>query len=128
MAIKTITHSEISAVTASKMGNGTTAETVDKTVTEYGKSVLELISEHLPKAKNDELLVETPLAGYRLRYHENGVKKNADGTETKVGTNYTFNSAVPNYLIKGVNSEALKIIENTVKGVGKILNTVKKSA
>ena len=51
-------------------------------------------------------------------YIENGVVKNADGTETKIGANWTVNAAVPKALPMELNAET----------VGKIIGGVQKAA
>ena len=113
----TISHSEISAVTAGRMGKGYTAETVAKTVSEYGKSMADLMKEKRPTNVKEPTLVETPLVGYKINFHENGVRKNPDGSETKIGQNYTVNAAVPKAVISGLNAEVLA-------GLGKVAAAV----
>jgi hypothetical protein len=99
----TIRHSEICAVTAGRLGKEYTAEKVDKTVTEYAKSVFDLISEKKPESSKEPTLVETPLIAMKINKRDSGVKRNPDGTETKIGTNYTVNIAPPNHLLEILN-------------------------
>lgn len=102
----TVTHAEISATTAGRM-KGTSAENVAKTVSEYAKSMVDLMNEKKPTNAKDITLVETPLVGYKIQMKENGVKKNPDGTETKIGQHYTFKAAVPKAVVNGLNSEVI---------------------
>lgn len=114
----TIRHAEISAATAGKLGKGFTAEMVSKTVTEYAKTVGELVKDKLPTSKDDHTLVETPLAAFKVNYRDSGVKKNADGTESKVGTNYTIQVGMPNFLLEGINA-GIEIVKALVDGAKK---------
>lgn len=113
----TIRHTEISAATAGRLGKGFTADMVSKTVTEYAKTVTDLLKEKLPKSKDEHTLVETPLAAFQVNYKENGIKKNPDGTESKVGTNYTVKVGLPNFLLEGINAgiEVVKAIVDAKK-------------
>ena len=83
--IPNLTHSEICAVAAQRLGDKTTAEVVDKTVKTYANTCFDLIKEKAPTNEKDQLLVETPMVGAKVKYHQTGVKKNPDGTETKTG-------------------------------------------
>lgn len=103
----TITHSEISSVTAGRLGKGTSAENVSKMVTEYGKTMVDLMKEKKPTSIKEPTLVETPLVGYKIEMKENGVKKNADGTETKIGKHWVVNTATPKAVINGINEEVI---------------------
>lgn len=113
----TIKHTEISAATAGRLGKGFTAEMVSKTVTEYAKTVADLVKDKLPKNKEDKTLVETPLAAFQVNYKESGIKRNPDGTENKVGPNYTVNVALPRFLLEGINVgvEIIKTVSEAVK-------------
>ena len=119
----TITHSEISAVTAARIKS--TPEAVAKTVTEYAKSAFDLSKEKKPTNAQDILLTETPLVAYRTKYKPTGVMKNPDGTEKSIGENWTVNAAVPKTFIHGLN-------EGVIDGVAKLasgaLNLLKKTA
>ena len=118
MAVSVITHSEICASTAGKLGKDHTAESVGKTVQQYADSMLDLMKEKAPNNPSDELLVETPLVAYKTTYHQNSTKKNPDGTETKVGVNYTVKVGLPNILLEGLNA-AVEIVKTVVDGVKK---------
>lgn len=113
----TIKHNEISAATANRLGKGFTADTVSKTVTEYAKAMSELLKNKMPKSKDDWTLVQTPIAGFKINYRDTGVKKNDDGSEQKVGTNYTVNVALPRFFLDGLNAgiEIIKTIVNAKK-------------
>lgn len=114
----TIRHSEISAATAGRLGKGFTAEQVSKTVTEYAKTVADLVKEKLPKSKDEHTLVETPLAAFQVNYKDSGIKKNADGTESKVGANYSVNVALPRFLLEGINA-GIEIVKTIAEGAKK---------
>lgn len=115
--ITNLTHSEICAVAASRIGGNTTAETISKHVQGYAKTCFELMNERGPTNEKDQLLVETPLTGYRVKYHATGTKKNPDGTETKIGPNRTISVALPNALLKLINT-------GLVKAAGQIISAV----
>lgn len=114
----TIRHTEISAATAGKLGKGFTAEGVGKTVQEYAHTMVDLAKEKLPKSKDDHTLIETPLGAFKINYRESGVKKNPDGTETKVGVNYTVKVGLPNILLEGLNA-AVEIVKTVADGIKK---------
>lgn len=111
----TIRHSDISAATAGKLGKGNTAESVGKTVTEYSKTMVDLIKAKLPTGVKDATLVETPLCSFKVNRKESGVKRNADGSEQKVGTNYTVQVALPNFLLEALNV-GIEIVKTIVDG------------
>lgn len=113
----TITHSEISAATAGKLGKGYTGESVGKTVTEYSKTMVDLIKSKMPTSSKDPTLVETPLAAFKVNKKESGVKHNADGSESKVGANYTVQVALPNFLLEALNAgvEIIKTVLDSKK-------------
>jgi hypothetical protein len=123
--VTTITHSEISTVTAAKLGKDYSAESVGNTVKEYASSLLDLMKEKGPTSTGDKLLVETPLVGYCVDYHESGVKRNADGTEEKIGANRTIKTAIPNKFIEGINADLIKLAVNVGKAV---IGAIKKAA
>lgn len=114
----TIKHTEISAATAGKLGKGFTAEIVSKTVTEYAKTTMELLKDKLPKSKDEHTLVQTPLAAFQVNYKESGTKRNPDGTESKVGTNYTVKVGLPNFLLEGINA-GIEVVKTLVEGAKK---------
>lgn len=120
-----ISHAEISTSTASRMGKDYTAESVGNTVKEYANSLLDLMKEKAPNSTGDELLVETPLIGYAVKYHESGIKKNSDGTEEKIGPNRTMKTAIPNAFLEGINADLIKFAVNVGKA---IIGAVKKAA
>lgn len=113
--VTTITHAEISATTAGKLGGNATAESVSNTVKKYYETTFELMKEKGPKTSKDTLLVETPGAGYQVNYHESGVKKNPDGTEEKIGPNRKVKIAVPNALLKLINADLIKLVVDVAK-------------
>lgn len=113
----TIRHSEISGVAAGRLGKDYTADTVGKVVQEYANSAFDLMREKGPNDPKEKTIVETPLVGYEVSYHESRVKKNADGTETKTGPRRTVKVAVPNALLKGINADLLKLVGNVVKAI-----------
>lgn len=124
----TIRHSEISSVAAGRLGKGYTAEGVAKTVTEYAQACFDLMREKGPNDVKEKTLVETPLAGFEISYHESRVKKNPDGTETKTGPRRTAKVALPNAMLQGINAD---LIESAVKlgaGIVKAVLDAKKSA
>lgn len=121
--VTNVLHSEIVANTASRLGSA--KEEVDKTVKEYAKTCFDLIKEKAPNKTGDTTLVETPLVGYKVKFHESGVKKNPDGTETKIGPNRTITTAVPNALLKGINADLIKLAVNIV---GAVVDSKKKAA
>ena len=97
MATNTLTHSEICSVAANRI-KGCTAEQMDNSLKTYTQAMIDLAKEKKPmSAKDPALAIETPLVGYRINFHENGVVKNADGTETKIGANCVIG---PNCLIE----------------------------
>jgi hypothetical protein len=113
----TITHSEISATTAGRMGKGYTAEGVAKTVSEYANSMVQLMKEKRPTSTKESTLVENPICGFKIDKHDSGVVKNPDGTETKIGEHYTVQTAVPKAVINGINADL-------IGGIGKIIGAV----
>lgn len=118
MATNTLTHSEICSVAANRI-KGCTAEQMDNSLKTYTQAMMDLAKEKKPMSTKDPALaIETPLVGYRINYHENGIVKNADGTETKIGANWTVNAAVPKALPMELNAET----------VGKIIGGVQKAA
>lgn len=121
--VTNILHSEIAANTASKLG--ISKEEVDKTVKGYASTCFDLIKEKAPNKTGDITLTETPLVGFKIKYHESGVKKNPDGTETKIGPNRTITTAVPNALLKGINADLIKLAVNIV---GAVVDSKKKAA
>ena len=121
--VTNVLHSEIVANTASRLGSA--KEEVDKTVKEYAKTCFDLIKEKAPNKTGDLTLVETPLVGYKIKYHESGVKKNPDGTETKIGPNRSITVALPNALLKGINADLVKLAVNIV---GAVVDSKKKAA
>ena len=123
--ITNLTHSEICGVTSSRLGDKSTPESVSKTVQEYAKTCFDLMKEKGPSNEKDLLLVETPLAGYKVKYHQTGTKKNPDGTETKIGPNRTISVALPNALLKAINSDLLKVAGQIV---GAVVDAKKKAA
>ncbi len=123
--ITNLTHSEISSVTASRLGDKATAESVSKTVKEYASTCFDLIKEKGPTNEKDKLLVETPMVGFAVKYHNQGVKKNPDGSETKIGPNRTISVALPNALLKVINSDLLKVAGQIV---GAVVDAKKKAA
>ena len=116
MAVSVITHSEICASTAGKLGKDHTAESVGKTVQQYADSMLDLMKEKAPNNPSDELLVETPLVAYKTTYHQNSTKKNPDGTVTDVGPRRKVTS-VPNAILKGINADLIKLVVDIVGAV-----------
>ena len=110
-------HSEISSVTASRLGDKSTPESVSKTVQEYAKTCFDLIKEKGPTNEKDTLLVETPLVGYKIKFHNQGIKKNPDGSETKIGPNRTVVTALPNALLKCINSDLIKVVGQIASAV-----------
>jgi hypothetical protein len=123
--VTNILHSEIVANTASRLGGNYTNESVDKALKEYAKTCFDLMKEKAPNKTGDLTLVETPLVGYKIKYHESGIKKNPDGTETKIGPNRTITTALPNALLKGINADLVKLVVNVV---GAIVDSKKKAA
>lgn len=123
--VTTITHAEISTSTASRLGKDYTAESVGNVVKEYSNTLVDLMKEKGPNSTGDKLLVETPLVGYCVNYHETGVRKNADGTEEKIGPNRTIKTAVPNSIIEGINADLIKAVVNIGKAV---IGAIKKAA
>ena len=123
--VTTITHAEISTAAASRLGKDYTAESVGNVVNVYADTTLDLMKEKGPTSAGDKLLVETPLAAYNVGYHENGVRKNADGTEEKIGPNRTIKMGVPNRFIEGINAEFIKAAISIGKAV---VNVIKKAA
>lgn len=121
--VTNVLHSEIVANAASRLGSA--KEEVDKTVKEYAKTCFDLIKEKAPNKTGDLTLVETPLVGYKIKYHESGVKKNPDGTETKIGPNRSITVALPNALLKGINADLVKLAVNIV---GAVVDSKKKAA
>lgn len=115
----TITHAQISAATAGKIGKTVTAELVSNVVTEYANTVTALASEKLPTNGKEPTLIQTPFAALKVNRHESGIKKNADGSETKVGVNYTVNVAFPKAFLKGINVNAAAEIVSTILGGSK---------
>lgn len=103
-----ITHKEISASAAAKLNMK--ADEVGNIVKTYADSAKELMVEKAPKNVNDKTIVETPLVAWQMNYHENGVKKNADGTDTKYGPNVTLSPAAPKGLIAALNPIAKAVI------------------
>lgn len=123
--VTTITHSEISTAAAGRLGKDYSGASVGNVLTTYADTMLDLMKEKAPNSTGDKLLVETPLVGYCVDYHESGVKKNPDGTEEKIGPNRTVKMAVPNKFIEGINADLIKLVAN----IGKtIINTIKKAA
>lgn len=107
-----ISHSDICATTSPRI-KGSTPESVSTNVNEYASSMFNLIKDRLPTSSKDPLLVETPIIAYKINKKDSGVKKNADGTESKVGANYTANVAMPTTLLK-ILSEAAKILIDSI--------------
>jgi hypothetical protein len=128
MATVTITHSEISAATAGKLGSGHTADSVNKVVTEYSQQMFDLIMEKRPGTSKDITLVETPIAALKIKNKESGIVKNPDGTETKVGTNYTVSVALPNHFLKALNADVLEGVAKAASAVKNIVKAAKKAA
>ena len=117
MAVSVITHSEICASTAGKLGKDYTAESVGKTVQQYADNMLDLMKEKAPNNPSDELLVETPLVAYKTTYHQNSTKKNPDGTVTDVGPRRKVTTSVPNAILKGINADLIKLVVDIVGAV-----------
>lgn len=113
----TITHREISSATAGRLGKDFSAETVGKVVTEYAKTTFDLMKEKGPNDPKEKTLVETPLVGYEMSYHESTTKKNPDGTEEKTGPRRKVKVALPKALLQGINADLLKLGINIVKAV-----------
>ena len=111
--VTTITHAEISTSTASRLGKDYSAESVGNVVKEYSNTLVDLMKEKAPNSTGDKLLVETPLVGYCVNYHETGVRKNADGTEEKIGPNRTVKTAVPNSIPLAVSTMTLSSTFNS---------------
>ena len=119
----TITHSEISAVTAARIKS--TPDTVGKTVSEYAKSMIDLAKEKKPASANDITLIETPISAVRIKRSDSGVIKNPDGTEQKIGANYKVNMAPSKSLLHGLNAD---IIDGAAKLLASVLTASKKVA
>lgn len=123
---KTILHSEISALAASKLGGNNTAESVSNVVNEYSKSMVELMVEHAPKSSKEKLNVQTPFGALQVAYKDSGSIKNADGTTTKFGGNCTIRYAPTKSMLKALNTEAInEIAKSGAKLAGKIADVVK---
>lgn len=112
----TITHSEISSVTAGRLGN-VDASTIAKHVSEYAKTTMELMREKGPNSTKEVTLVETPLVGYEVTYHDSGTRKGPDGSEEKLGPHRRVKTAVPNALLKGINADLIKVVGQVAKAV-----------
>lgn len=113
----TITHREISSVTAGRLGKDFTPEIVGNVVTEYAKTTFDLMKEKSPNNSKEETLVETPLCGYKINYRENVTKTNPDGTKQNVGARRTVNVSIPKVLLEGINADLLKLGAKIVKAV-----------
>jgi len=113
----TITHREISASTAGRLGKDVTAESVGNIVTEYAKTAFDLMKEKGPNSSKEKTLVETPLCGYEVNYHENMTKTNPDGTKQNVGARRTVKVALPKTLLEGLNADLLKLGAKIIKAV-----------
>lgn len=111
MSTNVIKHSEI--CNSAAMVLKTTPENVDKVVNQYSASMTDLINQRKPTNKNDITLVETVFAAFKVKYNESGIKKNPDGTETKVGANYSVAVALPNTLLELINA-GVKVVETVV--------------
>ncbi len=79
---------------------------VNKTVKSYAESCFDLIKDEAPTNEKDELLMETPLVGARVKYHQTGVKNNPDGVVTKA-------------LSKIIGPDLVNLVQNKVKEVTK---------
>lgn len=123
--VTSIPHSEIVANTTSKLGGNHTNESVDKVIKTYADEALNLLKEKAPNKTSDLTLMETPLAAFKVKYHESGVKKNPDGTETKIGPNRTMTVALPKAFLKGINADLVKLAVNIV---GTVIESKKKVA
>ena len=116
---------KISISTASRLPGDITAETVQNTVAGYAKTTSELMIQeyknHLKRGEKirnsckEKTLVETPLCGYEVNYHENMTKRNPDGTKQNVGERHAVKVALPNVLLEGVNTDLLKLGAKTMK-------------
>ena len=116
---------KITITTARRLPGDITAETVENTVAEYAKTTSELmIQEYKNRLKRGEkirnsckekTLVETPLCGYEVNYHENMTKTNPDGTKQNVGERHAVKVALPKTLLEGVNTDLLKLGEKAMK-------------
>lgn len=113
----TITHREISAATAGRLGKDYSAEQVGNVVSEYAKTTFDLMKEKGPNSSKEKTLVETPLCGYEVNYHENMTKTNPDGTKQNVGARRTVKVALPKALLEGINMDLLKLGAKIVKAV-----------
>lgn len=113
----TITHKEISSSTAGRLGKDYTAESVGNVVTEYAKTCFDLMREKGPNDPKEKTLVETPLVGYEVSYHESCTRKNPDGTEEKIGPRRKVKTALPKALLQGINADLLKLVVNIAKAV-----------
>ena len=87
---------------------------VNKTVKSYAESCFDLIKDEETINEKDELLMETPLVGARVKYHQTGVKNNPDGIETK-----TDPYVVPKALSKIIGPDLVNLVQNKVKEVAK---------
>lgn len=114
----TIRHTEISAAAAGVLGKGFTAESVGKTVQQYAKSMVDLAKDKLPTSKDEHTLIETPLGAFKINYKESGMKKNPDGTESKIGINYGVNVALPVFFLEAINA-VVEIGKTVVDGIKK---------
>ena len=108
--VTTITHSEICASAAGKLGKDWTAETVDKCTTQYTNSMLDLMIEKAPNNPADITLVQAKGVGYKMGYVANATKKNPDGTERDLGPRRTLVAAIPNFILKGINADLVKLV------------------
>jgi len=124
--ITNLTHSEICAVAAQRLGDKTTSEMVDKTVKTYAESCFDLIKEKAPTNEKDKLLVETPMVGAQVKYHQTGVKKNPDGTETKTGPYCSIQYAAPKALLKMIGLDLFKNLGSQV--ISTVIDAKKKAA
>jgi hypothetical protein len=101
------------------------SESVENTVAGYAKTTSDLmIQEYKNRLKRGEkirnsckekTLVETPLCGYEVNYHENMTKTNPDGTKQNVGERHAVKVALPKTLLEGVNTDLLKLGEKAMK-------------
>ena len=121
--ITTVSHQEIATTTAGRLGKNYDSTSVDKVVKEYTSVVAELARDKRPESVKDETLIETPLIGLRIKCKENGIRKNADGSETKLGKNWTINTAVPNKLLEILNTG---VVEEATKAAGKLIRDIGK--
>ena len=118
--ITTISHQEIATTTAGRLKTYDSSA-VDKVVKEYAATLAELARDKRPENTKDVTLVETPLIGLKINCKENGIRKNSDGSETKMGKNWTINTAVPNKLLEILNTG---VVEEVTKSATKLIKDI----